>query len=88
MAGLSARSPLGFAVIDVDYYSSAKDCLNVFLAEADKYLPWTLVYLDDIGLNLKPARALGMSTIKVDDIDVALRELSGLVGFALTVDRA
>jgi hypothetical protein len=49
MAGLSARSPLGFVVIDVDYYSSAKDCLNIFLGEADNYLPCTLVYLDDIG---------------------------------------
>src|SRR5580704_17462597 len=49
MAGLTASSPLGFVVIDVDYYSSAKDCLNIFLGEADNYLPWMLVYLDDIG---------------------------------------
>jgi hypothetical protein len=49
MAGLTASSPLGFVVIDVDYYSSAKDCLNIFLGEADNYLPCTLVYLDDIG---------------------------------------
>jgi hypothetical protein len=50
MAGLSASSPVGFVVIDVDYYWSAKECLNVFLGEPDNYLPWTLVYLDDIGL--------------------------------------
>jgi hypothetical protein len=49
MGGLTASSPLGFVVIDVDYYSSAKDCLNILLGEADSYLPWTLVYLDDIG---------------------------------------
>jgi hypothetical protein len=49
LAGLSASSPLGFVVIDVDYYWSAKECLNVFLGAADNYLPWTLVYLDDIG---------------------------------------
>jgi hypothetical protein len=49
MAGLSASSPVGFVVIDVDYYWSAKECLKVFLGEADNYLPWTLVYLDDIG---------------------------------------
>ena len=49
IAGLSASSPVGFVVIDVDYYWSAKECLNVFLGEADNYLPWTLVYLDDIG---------------------------------------
>jgi hypothetical protein len=46
---LSASSPVGFVVIDVDYYSSAKECLNVFLGAADNYLPWTLVYLDDTG---------------------------------------
>ncbi len=40
-------------------------------------------YLDDLGINLKPARALGFSTIKVVDPDVALAELSGLVGFPL-----
>jgi hypothetical protein len=49
IAGLSASSPLGFAVIDVDYYWSAKECLQVFLGSPDRYLPWTLVYLDDVG---------------------------------------
>jgi hypothetical protein len=49
IARLSASSPVGFVVIDVDYYSSAKECLNVFLGTADHYLPWTLVYLDDAG---------------------------------------
>jgi hypothetical protein len=49
IARLSANSPVGFVVIDVDYYWSAKECLNVFLGAADKYLPWTLVYLDDVG---------------------------------------
>ena len=41
------------------------------------------VFLDDIGRNLKPARALGMTTIKVDAPDVALEELSGVLGFPL-----
>jgi putative hydrolase of the HAD superfamily len=40
-------------------------------------------YLDDLGINLKPARALGFSTIKVVDPAVALAELSELVGFRL-----
>jgi putative hydrolase of the HAD superfamily len=40
-------------------------------------------FLDDIGRNLKSARALGMTTIKVDDPDHALRELSAVLGFAL-----
>lgn len=41
------------------------------------------VFLDDIGRNLKPARVLGMHTIKVDDPDVALRELGDVLGFPL-----
>ena len=40
-------------------------------------------YLDDLGINLKPARALGFATIKVVDPATALAELSGLVGFPL-----
>ena len=41
-------------------------------------------YLDDLGINLKPARALGMHTIKVVDPAAALAELSELVGLDLT----
>jgi putative hydrolase of the HAD superfamily len=40
-------------------------------------------YLDDLGINLKPARTLGFATIKVVDPDTALAELSELVGFRL-----
>jgi putative hydrolase of the HAD superfamily len=40
-------------------------------------------YLDDLGINLKPARELGFSTIKVVDPAAALAELSELVGFRL-----
>ena len=42
-----------------------------------------VVYLDDLGINLKPARALGFATIKVVDPGAALAELSSLVGFPL-----
>ena len=42
-----------------------------------------VAYLDDLGINLKPARALGMHTIKVIEPADALAELSELVGFAL-----
>ncbi len=41
------------------------------------------VFLDDLGINLKPARALGMRTIKVTDPDAALRELSEAIGIAV-----
>src|SRR5438445_11559595 len=45
--------------------------------------PSRVAFLDDIGRNLKPARELGMATIKVEDPDQALRELSALLEFDL-----
>jgi putative hydrolase of the HAD superfamily len=45
--------------------------------------PVDAVFLDDIGANLKPARAMGMTTIKVDDTAQALRELETVLGFGL-----
>ena len=44
--------------------------------------PRRAVFLDDLGINLKPAAALGMRTIKVTDPDVALAELGELIGMA------
>ena len=40
-------------------------------------------YLDDLGINLKPARAMGFRTIKVVEPARALAELSELVGLPL-----
>jgi epoxide hydrolase-like predicted phosphatase len=48
--------------------------------------PDEAVFLDDIGSNLKAARALGMTTIKVDDPDEALRELGERIGLKLLDD--
>jgi len=56
-------------------YEMAYEALNV--------APEEVVYLDDLGINLKPARAMGMQTIKVIDPDVALDELEAAVGFDL-----
>lgn len=39
--------------------------------------PDECVFLDDLGINLKPAAAMGMRTIKVGDPAAALAELSG-----------
>ena len=49
--------------------------------------PTEAVMLDDLGVNLKPARAMGMRTIKVVDAAQALGELEAVIGFELT-DRA
>lgn len=48
--------------------------------------PHRAVMLDDLGPNLKPARALGMATIKVVSPRQALSELESTLGFPLTDD--
>jgi epoxide hydrolase-like predicted phosphatase len=45
--------------------------------------PERAIFLDDIGANLKPARKLGLTTIKVDDPDAALAELEAMLGLSL-----
>jgi len=45
--------------------------------------PAEAVFLDDIGLNAKAARALGMTTIKVESPEQALGELEAILGFPL-----
>ena len=42
--------------------------------------PEEAVFLDDLGINLKPARAMGMTTIKVVTEDQALAELAAATG--------
>ena len=51
--------------------------------EALAVAPSQAVFLDDLGINLKPARELGMVTIKVESADTALAELEAVVGFSL-----
>jgi putative hydrolase of the HAD superfamily len=46
--------------------------------------PATVVFLDDLGANLKPARTLGMTTIKVGDPHQALADLESTLGFRLS----
>ena len=42
--------------------------------------PEAAVFLDDLGINLKPAKALGMRTIKVLDENQAIRDLGSVTG--------
>lgn len=67
---------LGVRKPDPRFYEFACEALDV---EPDE-----CVFLDDLGVNLKPARALGMHTIKVTDPEVALTELGELTGLPLT----
>jgi putative hydrolase of the HAD superfamily len=45
--------------------------------------PTEVVFLDDLGINLKPARAMGMTTIKVVSSAQALGELSEILSMTL-----
>jgi len=66
-------SKAGLRKPDPRIYLLACDALGV--------LPENAVYLDDLGINLKPARELGMTTIKVVRPEAALAELEAAVGF-------
>jgi len=51
------------------------------MCEALDVDPNHCVYLDDLGINLKPARAMGMHTIKVLNEAQLLQDLRGATGF-------
>jgi len=49
LARIDPTSPIGYVVLDLDYYTSTCEALGIFRdVDARKYLPVTLVYLDDI----------------------------------------
>ena len=48
--------------------------------------PEQCVFLDDFGVNLKAARALGMTTIKVDETLGGLEELERVLGLSLRAE--
>lgn len=58
----------------------------IYLMACDKLgvEPRDCIFLDDLGINLKPARALGMATIKVAAAAPAIEELASLLGHQLS----
>ena len=68
-------SRVGIRKPDPRIYQIACEALGVSAAAS--------VYLDDLGINLKPAKALGMTTIKVVSPEQALRDLEAAVGFSV-----
>ena len=54
------------------------------MVETLKVDPGNCVYLDDLGVNLKPAREMGMTTIKVASGAQAIAELEAATGLKLT----
>lgn len=61
---------------DPTFYNIACERLGV--------APEACVFLDDLGVNLKPAREMGMTTIKVGDPVAAIAELEAILGMALS----
>jgi putative hydrolase of the HAD superfamily len=53
------------------------------MVEALGVKPEACVYLDDLGVNLKPARDMGMTTIKVVSAQQAMTELEAATGLSL-----
>lgn len=68
-------SKAGFRKPEPAFYEFACRGLGISPAEA--------VFLDDLGINLKPAAAMGMRTIKVEDPDRALADLGQIIGMEL-----
>jgi hypothetical protein len=42
------RAPIGFVSIDVDYYYSTVEALQILDGQPEMYLPWVIMYLDDV----------------------------------------
>lgn len=68
-------SKLGVRKPEPRFYRLALEALQVE--------PEAAVFLDDLGINLKPARAMGMTTIKVRDTAQALAELGAVLDLPL-----
>lgn len=81
IAGIMAKfdvivesSKIGVRKPEPRFYEVACELLGV--------LPEECVFLDDLGINLKPAAAMGMATIKVTSEDQAIADLSAALGWA------
>jgi putative hydrolase of the HAD superfamily len=58
--------------------------IYAMMIEALDVDPRACVYLDDLGVNLKPAREMGMTTIKVVSAEQAIAELEAATGLKLS----
>ena len=69
-------SRIGVRKPEPRFYEQACEQLGILASQA--------VYLDDLGTNLRPARAMGMHTIKVKEPGLAIAELESVLGIRLT----
>lgn len=68
-------SKVGIRKPNPEIYKVACEAMNI--------KPEDAIFLDDLGINLKPAKALGMTTIKVINAADAIDALEGHLGLAL-----
>ena len=74
--------PLFDAIIESSKAGVRKPDPKIYLMMCDLLAvkPEACVYLDDLGINCKPAAGLGMKAIKVMDVDQTLNELAAATG--------
>lgn len=90
-AGAMAQvTPLFDAIIESSKAGVRKPDPKIYLMMCDLLgvQPQACVYLDDLGVNCKPAASLGMTAIKVVDVDQTLAELSAATGLAFEAEPA
>ena len=89
-AGAMAQvMPLFDAIIESSKAGVRKPDPKIYLMMCDLLgvKPGACVYLDDLGINCKPAAGLGMKAIKVTDVDQTLAELAGHTGLSFPVEQ-
>lgn len=82
--------PLFDAIIESSKAGVRKPDPRIYLMMCDllAVTPDACVYLDDLGVNCKPAAQLGMTAIKVADVDQALADLSAATGLSFGAEAA
>jgi hypothetical protein len=72
---LGPDAPLGFATLDVDFYSSSKGALRLFEGRPTGYLPFVTVYVDDLALSTHTRYAGELLAIREFNDEHGLRKL-------------
>jgi len=89
MAGAMGQvMPLFDAIIESSKAGVRKPDPKIYLMMCDllAVAPANCVYLDDLGINCKPAAGLGMTAIKVVDVDQTLADLAAATGLTFEAE--
>ena len=89
-AGAMAQvMPLFDAIIESSKAGVRKPDPKIYLMMCEQLAvePDACIYLDDLGINCKPAAGLGMKAIKVVDVDQTLAELAAATGLTFDAEQ-